>query len=221
MERFLWDLANLADDAFRNADTRLLRKFELRYSDILFFQLDFAMGSESEQRTLIDNLPWDISRPKNASAGHQAQSRSSASSIRYSARYELRRKVRDIWLMPDRRGKEWYAFRMIESAGIAVANVPPYEARLERDLGTLWSNARKPVPPLTAIELCLRHLIAKGDKARICQNKDCDKPYYFATRRSQKYCSERCALPAQRKFKRDWWNRSGKQRRARQRSSNH
>ncbi len=48
-----------------------------------------------------------------------------------------------------------------------------------------------------------------ADRMRRCPNPDCPAPYFIAQRRSQKYCSDACALPAQREFKRDWWREHG------------
>jgi hypothetical protein len=44
-----------------------------------------------------------------------------------------------------------------------------------------------------------------ADRMRHCENPECPAPYFIAARRSQKYCSEACALPAQKEFKRTWW----------------
>src|SRR5262249_14737577 len=48
-----------------------------------------------------------------------------------------------------------------------------------------------------------------ADRMRYCPTLDCDTPYFLARRRSQKYCSETCAAPAQRQFKKDWWTEHG------------
>ena len=45
---------------------------------------------------------------------------------------------------------------------------------------------------------------------RYCPNPTCPTPYFIAKKRRQKYCSEECALPAQREFKRAWWEEHGK-----------
>lgn len=50
-----------------------------------------------------------------------------------------------------------------------------------------------------------------AEKMRHCANPECPAPYFLAMRRSQKYCSETCALPAQREFKRAWWAEHGEQ----------
>jgi hypothetical protein len=48
-----------------------------------------------------------------------------------------------------------------------------------------------------------------ADRMRYCPNPTCPAPYFIARRRSQKYCSDDCALPAQRELKRAWWKEHG------------
>ena len=48
--------------------------------------------------------------------------------------------------------------------------------------------------------------IHAADLMRVCQNPDCPARYFIADRRTQKFCSEKCAGPAQREAKRRWWN---------------
>jgi hypothetical protein len=47
------------------------------------------------------------------------------------------------------------------------------------------------------------------EQMRYCTNPTCPTPYFIAKKRRQKYCSEDCALPAQREFKRAWWDAHG------------
>jgi hypothetical protein len=42
-----------------------------------------------------------------------------------------------------------------------------------------------------------------------CANKDCRHPYFLRERKTQRYCSEECAGPSQREFKRNWWAKKG------------
>jgi hypothetical protein len=44
---------------------------------------------------------------------------------------------------------------------------------------------------------------------RKCPNPICPAPYFIAARRSRRYCSDACSLPAQRESKRAWWNQHG------------
>jgi hypothetical protein len=60
-----------------------------------------------------------------------------------------------------------------------------------------------------AYTMVLLHALHVADRMRICQNHECGAPYFLAERRSQKYCSEPCARPAQAEFKARWWSAHG------------
>jgi hypothetical protein len=61
-------------------------------------------------------------------------------------------------------------------------------------------------PALTPFERAMYHFQQIGDLARHCPNPECPAPYFFATKRSQKYCSTSCSGWAQREQKRNWWS---------------
>jgi len=50
---------------------------------------------------------------------------------------------------------------------------------------------------------------------RSCPNPTCPAPHFIAARKSRRYCSDACALPAQREWKRIWWRAHGKEYRGR------
>jgi len=57
-------------------------------------------------------------------------------------------------------------------------------------------------------------VMASAASLRFCGNLDCTiTPYFIAERSTRRFCSEVCALPAQREAKRNWWARHGKPRR--------
>ncbi len=58
--------------------------------------------------------------------------------------------------------------------------------------------------------LVLLHTKRIADRLRLCPNPNCPAPYFIAYRRGQRYCSDTCAQPAQREFKREWWREHGK-----------
>jgi hypothetical protein len=47
-------------------------------------------------------------------------------------------------------------------------------------------------------------------RMRNCANPTCPAPHFIAARKSQRYCSDACALPAQRESKRIWWVENGR-----------
>jgi hypothetical protein len=55
----------------------------------------------------------------------------------------------------------------------------------------------------------LLRAIDVAPRMRNCPNPTCPAPHFIAGRKSQLYCSDACALPAQRESKRIWWSRHG------------
>jgi hypothetical protein len=55
----------------------------------------------------------------------------------------------------------------------------------------------------------LLRAVEVADRMRRCGNPDCPAPYFIGRRRSQRYCSDACSLPAQRESKRKWWRDHG------------
>lgn len=108
-----------------------------------------------------------------------------------------------IWDSPDLRLRESVILRLLRTA--------PDSA-----LWLVRPSARYMPSPF---EQVLAHFLKAADRARHCNNPDCLTPYFFAKRRSQKYCSDACALPAQREFKRRWWAEHGEARRKARKAS--
>jgi len=114
----------------------------------------------------------------------------------------FRDQLRAIWLTPDWRQREWRVFKLREAAAS-----PPVAA----SSALIWWQTP---PEMKPVDLVLLHLLKAAERARYCANPDCPAPYFFATRRSQKYCSNNCASPAQSEFKRRWWAERGREWRA-------
>jgi len=122
--------------------------------------------------------------------------------------WRLRQLLRHVWDQPDKRTREWGIFLLLlttrgeaGSGHITLLGFPG------------------PLPPPTPFEEALLHFVDIGDRARHCQNPECAAPYFFAARRSQKYCSGECALPAQQESKKRWWDEHGSEwRRTREQS---
>lgn len=52
--------------------------------------------------------------------------------------------------------------------------------------------------------------LEKAKWMRLCRNRDCRHPFFVATKRTDKYCSQECARPAKRAAKLRWWKRHGR-----------
>jgi hypothetical protein len=74
--------------------------------------------------------------------------------------------------------------------------------------GTFTSRLPLPPEPLP-IEQAFEYLLKHHDKTRHCPCPGCPTPYFFATRHTQRYCSEKCAQGSQKQSKRKWWAEHG------------
>jgi hypothetical protein len=77
-----------------------------------------------------------------------------------------------------------------------------------------WDTGQIVPMPQTLDEHLWTALLQNSKKLAFCKNRDCTHPFFLRYRPGQRFCSEKCALPAQRDFKRRWWNEYGKQWRA-------
>jgi hypothetical protein len=114
----------------------------------------------------------------------------------------LREEVRVLWTTPDLRTRQWGMFRLINQWVIQENGYLGYLFPFVEKSGSVAF-----LPPPTAFEQALLYLYSH--RTGFCPNPDCPAPYFFLTRPRQKYCSESCALPAQREFKRRWWADNG------------
>lgn len=114
---------------------------------------------------------------------------------------ELQGKVSQVWIHSSQRAKHYGVFWIIQQ----LAPTHLQEFQRERDFLL--------VPAETPFERALFQLAKDWDLAKMCGNAACRKPYFFAARSSQKYCSLKCGKPALREAKRRWWKRerSGRQ----------
>jgi len=62
--------------------------------------------------------------------------------------------------------------------------------------------------------LYLDLVTCSSERLRKCRRPDCEAPYFVTPHLKKQYCSDLCAQWAQRKWKRDWWRKNGKKRRA-------
>jgi hypothetical protein len=71
-------------------------------------------------------------------------------------------------------------------------------------------------PPTFALplEALVYYFRRNSERALHCPNPECPAPYFFSTKKGQKYCSPECARPSQLESKRRWWSdyRAGKTR---------
>jgi hypothetical protein len=119
--------------------------------------------------------------------------------------FTLRDVFRSIWTTTDMKTKEWRIFLLQANATMTAS----------------FLSIIGPPPP-SPFQQSVLYLFKRATKTRGCSNPDCPSPYFFAQRSTQKYCSEDCALPFQRDYKRRWWRKHGSDwRRRRKNRSRH
>jgi hypothetical protein len=199
-KRFLEELASMSDERLFDGEHRAVDAFENRYSDIIPCKWLFSTSRKSVEDAAPGSLLSFI-HPRNV----------------FPSAWRFRDALRAIWIAPDQRTKEWGIFRLIECAVIGETNPNP-----DTLLGTLQiiDGRVAPLPSPTPLEQCLKYLLRNANKAVLCAHPSCTTPFFFASRKSQKYCTVECALPAQRAVKREWWAKNGEKWRANRRVLN-
>lgn len=185
-ERFLEELANLRSDVLA------IRRLSDRYPEILRGRAWWIPGQfEAREGTSpvlgevleqIDDLLWTAEM------------------------VQVRGALRTTWRESDLRRRDWLAFRLRDQL---MARADP---RFVRAIGVINGPAVDLIdrlPPPSPFEQAIMYLLKSADRARYCANPDCPAPYFLAKRRSQKYCSDACSKPAQKEFKRRWWDEHG------------
>jgi hypothetical protein len=104
----------------------------------------------------------------------------------------LRNELRKLWAIRDLTAKRWAILHLAERH---------YSWSLSKD------GAHVPTP--RPMSQALEYLLRPNVHTSICVNPGCLSPYFFPSRRGQKYCSDACSLPAQRESKRSWWQEHG------------
>jgi hypothetical protein len=115
------------------------------------------------------------------------------------------------WESEDLRHFEWYTWKaQMEyeyQAASARHNAIEPELTMENRLKAIAALTESSEPPetITPVEAAIFYLRGNRKRALHCPNSDCPAPYFFASKKGQKYCSPECAKPSQREAKRRWW----------------
>jgi len=184
-ETFLQELLNLRTD-----DERACAKFNQRFSDLMPMHLSF--------------LPNELFPPYASTDAPPISPTLLASMTRdYLA---------EVWGAPTVFAREITLMRFV---GAYLHTEEPRRhltSRVMKYNQEYWAKeAASHVDTFLLVLLKALHIV---DRMRYCPNPECPAPYFIAKRRSQKYCSDACALPAQREFKRAWWSDHGNEWRA-------
>jgi hypothetical protein len=117
------------------------------------------------------------------------------------------------WDAADLRHFEWYTWKtQLEYEWEAAStrhNLTPSHLMSQPDearkVATAILESEEPPVIITPVEAAIFHLRRNRKRALHCPNPDCPAPYFFASKKGQKYCSSECAKPSQRESKRRWW----------------
>jgi len=114
--------------------------------------------------------------------------------------------LRSIWIAKDMRLRFYLASPVLTSLAAKKRLWKWFSAKLEdfADSPVCFDPLPKPKP----FERAIWHLVYSIGRSRRCQNRECPAPYFWARRRTQKFCSSICAGPAKRKAKRRWWRKN-------------
>jgi hypothetical protein len=126
--------------------------------------------------------------------------------------------LRLAWRAPDDRYREWclYEMRRYWRDSTVVVAFHTEEPRITHDIfsavpapgidPSLVDKRMIEPPNITAFEAAAFYFQSRiGDLAKYCGNPHCREPYFIADKRSQKFCSEKCAGSGNRESKRKWW----------------
>jgi len=133
---------------------------------------------------------------------------SSIRTIDWESFAHLQRVLRLAWDAPDLRHRKWHIFKARDQYDFYTRRFPLFDERmrgaedksaaLNADLPPEEQGAFSGPPEMTAFEQAMLHFERIADRARHCLNPECPAPYFFARKKGQKYCSSKCAAPAQR-----------------------
>lgn len=135
--------------------------------------------------------------------------------------------LRRAWEASDLRSREWFIFKARDYYHFQTVVMPLFDVRMRsaHERGAdLKAELDSPVPDeeeavrhgpprLTEFERAMYLFQRIADQARRCPNPECPAPFFFTSRKNQRYCGEKCAAEALREQKRKWWAENHSKRR--------
>jgi hypothetical protein len=110
--------------------------------------------------------------------------------------------LRHAWEAVDQRKRDWF--------------LADLEALYHRTTNR-WNGPPDIATPMEALVYYFRR---NARRALRCPNPDCEEPYFLASKKGQKFCSPKCARPAQLESKRRWWSKRREELKAEKRKGN-
>lgn len=116
------------------------------------------------------------------------------------------------WDATDSRHRDWYLFvwrYQYQSRRVTAEFGDSLPGGIGPDAERFFSHLIPDVPDVTPFEAAIFYLqVNLSHRMLHCPNPTCAKPYFFKTKKVQKYCSPACAEPARREAKRIWWEQN-------------
>jgi hypothetical protein len=171
---------------------------------------------DSAIKRLMTHYPEVFSSVADSGAPQLANAESEITTAQWRLAAEVQRYIRHAWEASDLRTREWFIFKARDKYHWQTVVLPMIDKRL-RAATDVKAELEKPVPDeeetvrhgppaLTEFERAMYLFQRISDRARRCPNPDCPAPFFFARRKNQRYCTEKCAADALREQKRKWWS---------------
>ena len=116
--------------------------------------------------------------------------------------------IREVW-KGQKKGTE--GFQVELSLGFTQQRANEYESPVQPPVHVDWKSGSLYIAPRNLRDLAWLTLLQHSQSLAICANQKngCPRPYFIKRKPNQRFCSDACALPAQRAFKRHWWAEHG------------
>lgn len=170
--------------------------FVKRWPGFLSFLDDFAAGG------YITKLP-----PGLPEAEH-ARMKSAGNWERADFFKDFRDHVRAAWTGNER------VIQYLLGFGIEELGADSFETKVGGRANQIrpdWRRSGFRYEPQNTFQAAVYELLKHSRQARVCANPDCTNPYFIATDHRQKFCSPECTQPAQKEWRRRWWEQHGQQ----------
>lgn len=205
VERFLEELLNLKFD-----DEQARSRFEKRFGDLMPTNTWFGVNRTMYSNSIGVSGPSKTENPNSVFlfTGPWGPSGKSPG-VHFETLYRLRGLLAETWRAPTVLVRQICLVRTVGrylDTDEEPRNVDRPGLLYEEDY---W--VKQEVSRVDAFTLVLLRAFNLVDLMRYCPNPSCPAPYFIAKKGRQKYCSEVCALPAQRQFKKSWWAEHGKE----------
>jgi hypothetical protein len=118
----------------------------------------------------------------------------------------VRTTLRRVWEEQDARQRHWYFYRLRDAHQQMILEIenPGFFEIKSNPVQRLTDQTLQAAPRLSPFEAAIYWLQNQATLLR-CPGRMCAAPYFFRTKKGQKFCSPECADPSRRAAKRLWW----------------